>query len=401
MADDFANAGTWRPLACAGDAPSPRAYHSADACERGIIIFGGDVADLVDDAEARTVFLLDTARHRWERVQAAGEPPAGIIGHATIISDDRVYVFGGLDGGFERRGAEPYSSRLSLLDLRSSPPSWSAVMADEGSAAEQPPPRRDARLVVLPSAQPGSDKRPALFRAPARGAHPSLLLFGGWDLLSCKGDLQKFVSTKRGPTAWIPVVADAGAPPPPSARRGHSATLVSTAFSTSVAGDNAVYVYGGCRGVAKYLDDLHVLDVFGGSMRWTARPDVSGASPGPRAWHSANDVGRGRVVLFGGARGAGADGGVLLSNELHLLDTAKLAWSAVRPAGAPPPPRCAHSATCVGDALLVFGGRGDDGLCADGVWALELDGVLLSENEVSSSTSVKAPSALSSPLEPA
>ena len=138
-------------------------------------------------------------------MQVAGEPPAGIIGHATIISDDRVYVFGGLDGGFERRGAEPYSSRLSLLDLRSSPPSWSAVMADEGSAAEQPPPRRDARLVVLPSAQPGSDKRPALFRAPARGAHPSLLLFGGWDLLSCKGDLQKFVSTKRGPTAWIPV----------------------------------------------------------------------------------------------------------------------------------------------------------------------------------------------------
>ena len=64
MADsDFANAGTWRPLACAGDAPAPRAYHSADACERGIIVFGGDVADLVDDAEARTVFLLDTARH--------------------------------------------------------------------------------------------------------------------------------------------------------------------------------------------------------------------------------------------------------------------------------------------------------------------------------------------------
>ena len=78
MADaDFANAGTWRPLACSGDAPSPRAYHSADACERGIIVYGGDVANLVDDAEARTVFLLDTARHRWERVQAAGEPPAG------------------------------------------------------------------------------------------------------------------------------------------------------------------------------------------------------------------------------------------------------------------------------------------------------------------------------------
>ena len=114
---------------------------------------------LVDDAEARTVFLLDTARHRWERVQVAGEPPAGHIGHATIISDDRVYVFGGLAGGFERRGAAPYSRRLSQLAQRSSPPSWSAVMADEGSAAEQPPPRRDARRPCAPR-EHGASIRP-------------------------------------------------------------------------------------------------------------------------------------------------------------------------------------------------------------------------------------------------
>ena len=170
------------------------------------------------------------------------------------------------------------------------------------------------------------------------------------------------------------MVADAGAPPPPSARRGHSATLVSTAFSTSVAGDNAVYVYGGCRGVAKYLDDLHVLDVFGGSMRWTARPDVPGASPG-RARGTLRTTSAAAASCSSAARGAGADGSVLLSNELHLLDTAKSR-------GAPCARRARrrralrHSATCVGDALLVFGGRGDDGLCADGVWALELVGVL-------------------------
>ena len=374
----MAAAGTWRPLSCSGAAPTPRAHHSADATDRGILIFGGDVEHLVDDAEARVAFVLDTALKRWERVPCAGDPPPGHIGHATVACDDRIYAFGGLDAGFERRGAEPYSNRLHLLDLRSSPATWSALMDEEASAAEQPPPRRDAALVALPSHQPGSARAGAATSSMSRRAvaqHPSLLLLGGWDLLACLGGVHRWVSTKRGPTAWVPVAADAGAPPPPSARRGHSATLVSTAFSTAVSGDHAVYVYGGCRGVAKYHDDLHVLDVFGGASRWTARPDVSGASPGPRAWHSATDIGRGRLVIFGGSRGAGAEGGVLLVNELHVLDTAKLAWSAVKPAGAPPPPRCAHTATRVGDALYVFGGRGDDGLCASDVWALELDGL--------------------------
>jgi hypothetical protein len=225
---------------------------------------------------------------------------------------------------------------------------------------------------------------------------------------------------------WTACGAVSDDEPPPSARSGHSSTLVG----------EYVVVFGGTRGKI-FRGDVVVLDVrdldlsddtpttSGRAPRWF-RPAASadGPSPGNRAFHSAVCVGSDLYVLCGRTGRAqhgdvwvldtkswrwssleqkfpssqstkvsprdfgvatatpgshnvvlfgGFDGKTWL-NDLHVLSTKNGVWRSVQlntnsPA---PSPRSGHA----GDALdtkrvLVFGGQGANGaLCSD-LWALK------------------------------
>ncbi|KAG5153579.1 hypothetical protein AAZX31_05G019100 [Glycine max] len=77
-----------------------------------------------------------------------------------------------------------------------------------------------------------------------------------------------------------------------------------------------------------------------------------GGGPGKRWGHTCNAVKSGRLVyVFGGY---GKDN--CQTNQVHVFDTVKQAWSQPALKGSPPTPRDSHTCTAVGDNLFVFGG---------------------------------------------
>lgn len=161
---------------------------------------------------------------------------------------------------------------------------------------------------------------------------------------------------------------------------------------------NNVLLFGGFDG-HRWLNDLHVLDVATGEWRAVAVP----VAPSPRSGH-AGDAVDSRFLLFGGqasngqlcgdlwalrdpdmdpiARDADALVDILdgpnasSSSETEYDDAAGSAsrekrdlaardapprWTRLHLRGQAPSPRTGHSVTSVGNKILVFGGRGDDG----------------------------------------
>lgn len=127
----------------------------------------------------------------------------------------------------------------------------------------------------------------------------------------------------------------------PSARGGHSATLVGS----------RIFVFGGHRfggDEAVYFNDCQVLDV--DANQWKELR-AKGTAPSPRYGHSATLVGP-RVILFGGV-GQGA-----FLRDLHALDTTTSTWYQGPCSGGAPAARYGHTACLHKTKLLVFGGQG-------------------------------------------
>ena len=167
---------------------------------------------------------------------------------------------------------------------------------------------------------------------------------------------------------------------------------------------NNVLLFGGFDGHG-WLNDLHVLDVATGEWRAVAVP----VAPSPRSGH-AGDVVYSRVLLFGGQasngqlcgdlwalrdpdtdpiardadalvdildgrgdasspptgadgrRSAEADADASAARDASAEESSREPrWTRLHLRGQPPGPRTGHSVTCVGNKVLVFGGRGDDG----------------------------------------
>ena len=105
------------------------------------------------------------------------------------------------------------------------------------------------------------------------------------------------------------------------------------------------------RGKAEYLNDAHILHL--GNLSWYPLR-VAGAPPTPRCGHSAtlSPDGR-RVVIFGGM---GLSGPLADAHVLDLSNARGPLWWQLHPAGDAPSPRHRHSATLFGSDLLIVGG---------------------------------------------
>jgi hypothetical protein len=147
----------------------------------------------------------------------------------------------------------------------------------------------------------------------------------------------------------------------PAGRGGHTATQVG----------NLMIVFGGTyyyRGTFMYLGDVWALDVDAVPLKWH-KPTMGGRGvPAPRYGHSASLTaggdGAGDILVFGGK---GENG--LLLNDLWAMNVEKWAWELLVSTSAPPSPRLGHSAVAVGEKLLLFGGYDGGSTCAPSdVW---------------------------------
>ena len=110
-----------------------------------------------------------------------------------------------------------------------------------------------------------------------------------------------------------------------------------------------------------YFNDLWIFDVK--ARAWTQLFPL-GTKPTPR-WQCVSGSLEQRFFVFGGE---GSDFGVL--NDLHMYDHLKGSWVELRVVEPVPPPRMLHSATTVGDKMVVVGGIGKSTLTD--VWILEM-----------------------------
>jgi hypothetical protein len=80
-----------------------------------------------------------------------------------------------------------------------------------------------------------------------------------------------------------------------------------------------------------------------------------GEPPSSRCQHTATVVGD-MMLVFGGL-GVDAEGHDVALNDLHVLDLTTRTWSRPEARGQPPPPMFSHTATLVGKRLFIIGGQ--------------------------------------------
>jgi hypothetical protein len=126
-------------------------------------------------------------------------------------------------------------------------------------------------------------------------------------------------------------------------------------------------IFSGLRGMSCY-DDVWEMTV-DAPGRWR-RVETRGAAPAGRFGHTAvYDPVRDRMIVFGGALGAGS---VSVADVWELLLSHRATWRRMTPTGTPPAARFAHTAVYdqVRGRMIVFGGF--DGRFENDVWALSL-----------------------------
>jgi len=133
---------------------------------------------------------------------------------------------------------------------------------------------------------------------------------------------------------------------PPTERSGHTSTMFQ-----GDSGDNVMIVFGGLNPVLPAVfNDVYCLRACDDNLSWT-QVSTRGTAPRPRTEHSATAVGQ-QLVVFGGSSPAAG-----LFRDVHVLDLSPLlqtgntkavcTWSTIRCGGPPPTPREMHTACLV------------------------------------------------------
>jgi hypothetical protein len=118
--------------------------------------------------------------------------------------------------------------------------------------------------------------------------------------------------------------------------------------------DTRALLFGGCDDASLVFSDLYEFDLT--ARRWT-RLEMRGECP-PPAFYGAATYHDGHVMVFGGRGAEGLHGG------FYELDVETLEWSHYDFDGAAPAPREGHSGVLVGNRWWILGGKGSDDLMA-------------------------------------
>ena len=295
--------------------PSARSGHSATLVGGYVVVFGGTQGKSfrADTVVLDARVLSDVKRARWFRpTPAATGGPGPRAFHSAVAVGTDLYVLCG------RTGREQHGD-VWVLDTTTW--RWSAL-ADRFPSAK--------RVGVTPRD----------FGVAARVPNGNnVLLFGGFDGHGWLNDLHVLdVATGEWRAVAVPVA--------PSPRSGHAGDVV----------DSRVLLFGGQASNGQLCGDL-----------WALRdPDTD---PIARDADALVDILDGRGDASSGSR-PGADGrrsaeadadASPARDESAEESSREPRWTRLHLRGQPPGPRTGHSVTCVGNKVLVFGGRGDDG----------------------------------------
>lgn len=287
---------SWYVPKIGGEPPLPRFGHTATLVDsssdqsRKIYSFGGhDGRRSLSD-----LHIFDTESMNWSKAAISGRAPLAGSRHTASLVKERLFVFGATDGGTFKY--------LHILDADAL--HWAQAEADGQAPISRS--RHTANLVGK-----------------------NLVIFGGVGGGRPLNDL--FVMhTDGGSMFWTEPSVNGV---PPSARVGHTATLVGT----------KVFFFGGHDGKT-CLNDVHVLVM----MNWR---DVqcTGGRPNPRVSCTMNVVGS-KLVMLGGAAHEKP------LNDVSILDTASGLWTVPTVSGTPPAALVGHTSTLIASELFVFGG---------------------------------------------
>lgn len=373
----------WNPIATQGNAPNPRAYHSAiyDPDGDRVLAFGG--FDAVTGATRETWELSLAGTPTWSLLAPAGPLPLARLQHGAIHDPigDRMMIFGG-----ERGDSFDDVWQLTL----GTTPTWSILFP----LASAYPPRHAFSMIYDPVRERG-------------------IVFGGTVQEDVEFKTNEVLAlTLEGPLTWDRPVNETR----PFPREEHSAvideprhrmvtfggtvstgTLFNDAWSldlTEVGGwtllaptgtppagrfdHAAIYdavgqrmiVFGGWNGSSFYFSGVSQLSL-SGSPAWSTLA-ATGTPPAPRSGHTAvYDVLRNRMIVFGGM-----SGGTPFNDVRALSLGAAPTWTLLTPAGTPPAARHWHTAIYdpVGDRMIIARGAGSGGAGFDDVWELTLSG---------------------------
>ncbi|KAG7347007.1 galactose oxidase [Nitzschia inconspicua] len=134
-------------------------------------------------------------------------------------------------------------------------------------------------------------------------------------------------------------------------RQWHSAVYVPNRKQIIAFGGETIDPVGSAKNKEKTVisDTLRVLDT--DIMLWYP-PAATGDIPTGRSGHSSVYFPEtNEMILFGGVRGS------KWLNAVSILDISSWVWTSPRVDGTPPKPRSFHSATAVGNKMVIFGGN--------------------------------------------
>ncbi|ENN79542.1 hypothetical protein HUJ04_005725 [Dendroctonus ponderosae] len=123
---------------------------------------------------------------------------------------------------------------------------------------------------------------------------------------------------------------------------------------SAVVCDDLMYIFGGCTSSMTTFNDLWKLDL---NTRMWIRPITTGAYPSPKACSTLVQY-KEMLILFGGwtyPPSYPLHQSWHLYDELHVYDKSKNQWTCINTM-LTPPPMAGHSASVVGDWMIVFGG---------------------------------------------
>ncbi|CEM25889.1 unnamed protein product [Vitrella brassicaformis CCMP3155] len=239
---------------------------------------------------------------QWEQIQTSGDVYLPRSGHAVVLYEDVLYLFGGTDKTARQNDLYAFNIENSL---------WQLVADDSGPS------------------------RPPNARSNCQGIayEGKLYFFGGF---TGKGgeyfnDVHEFDIAR---CRWAPIKPIGE---PPAHRSDHSMVLYGT----------TAYIFGGFDG-SNRLNDVGVLSLAGESKRWLANGSAQNP-PENRFGHTAVVYENGMYV-FGGWNGQNT------LSDLYEYVFGTNEWIKVEPRGSAPKSRYRHSAVIGGTKMFVFGG---------------------------------------------